>query len=199
MHSIATAAAAVVKEDSVASRAPILPAWGELIFGIIAFLILLELVRRFVVPKLEQAYAERTAAIEGGMEQAEQAQQEAEQAKHQYEEQLAHARAEAAKIRDDARAQGAQIIAEMREQANAESTRIIESAHKQTVVERQQAEVELRGHVGQLSTDLASKIVGESLEDEARQRGIVDRFLAELESGDVKPEKVGSSAPEAGV
>ena len=50
----------------------------------------------------------------------------------------------------------------------------------------------LRGEVGRLSTDLAGRIVGESLEDEARQKGIVERFLAELESGDIQPEKVES-------
>jgi F-type H+-transporting ATPase subunit b len=54
--------------------------------------------------------------------------------------------------------------------------------------------VQLRSEVGRLSTDLASRIVGESLEDETRQRGIVDRFLADLESGTIKPEKVGEGA-----
>jgi F-type H+-transporting ATPase subunit b len=45
--------------------------------------------------------------------------------------------------------------------------------------------------VGRLSTELASRIVGESLHDEARQSGIVERFIAELESGAVRPETVG--------
>ena len=73
-------------------------------------------------------------------------------------------------------------------QAQAEAARITESAHKQIEAERQQAVVSLRGEVGRLSTDLASRIVGESLHDETRQRGIVDRFLAELEAGEIRPE-----------
>jgi F-type H+-transporting ATPase subunit b len=48
--------------------------------------------------------------------------------------------------------------------------------------------------VGRLSTDLASRIVGESLHEETRQKGIVDRFLAELEAGEIQPEKVGEDA-----
>jgi F-type H+-transporting ATPase subunit b len=80
----------------------------------------------------------------------------------------------------------------MRNQANAEAARITESAKRQIEAERQQAVVQLRQEVGTMSTALASKIVGESLEDEVRQKGIVDRFLAELESGAVTPEKVGS-------
>ena len=48
--------------------------------------------------------------------------------------------------------------------------------------ERQQAITSLRNEVGALATELASKIVGESLEDQVRQSRIVDRFIAELEA-----------------
>ena len=82
----------------------------------------------------------------------------------------------------------------MREPANTEAARITETAHKQIEAERQQAMVQLRGEVGQISTALASKIVGESLEEETRQRGIVDRFLADLETGAVRPEKLGAGS-----
>lgn len=196
MHSVALAGLAASSDKNVADRYPILPQWSELIFGLIIFAVILFVVWKKVVPNLEKAYAERTAAIEGGMKQAEEVQKQAEEAKSQYEAQLSDARAEAAKIREDARTEGTQIVTEMRAQAGAESARIIDSAHKQTEAERQQAQVELRSHVGRLSTDLAGKIVGESLEDETRQRGIVERFLSGLESGDVKPQKVGTTPSE---
>ena len=86
----------------------------------------------------------------------------------------------------------------MREQAQAEANRITETAHKQIDAERRQAVVSLRGEVGRLSTDLASRIVGESLHDEVRQKGLVERFLAELESGAIRPEKVGTDSAGAG-
>jgi F-type H+-transporting ATPase subunit b len=165
-----------------------------MIVGLIAFGILYWLYKTKVVPRMEELYAERTAAIEGGMQQAEEAQQQAQAALEQYQAQLAEARAEAARIREEAREQGAAIVAEMRGHAQSEAARITEAAHKQIEAERQQAVVSLRSEVGRLSTDLAGRIVGESLEDEARQRGIVDRFLAELEAGDIKPEKVGEGA-----
>lgn len=167
--------------------------WGELIAGFIFFAILYWAVAKYVVPRLEKAYADRTAAIEGGMHKAEEAQKEAEAALEEYKAQLADARAEASRIREEAKVQGSAIIAEMRTQAQTEATRITESAHKQIEAERQQAIVSLRSEVGRLSTDLASRIVGESLHDETRQKGIVDRFLAELESGQVRPEAVGSA------
>jgi F-type H+-transporting ATPase subunit b len=186
-------------EDTTGQRLPILPLMGELIFGLVAFAILYWVVAKMVVPNLEKAYAERTAAIEGGMQQAEEAQQQAQAALEQYQAQLTEARAEAARIREEAREQGAAIVAEMRSQAQSEAGRITEAAQKQIEAERQQAVVSLRSEVGRLSTDLASRIVGESLQEETRQKGIVDRFLAELEAGEIQPEKVGAAAPAAPV
>jgi len=186
----ATHVAALVTAGE-ADKLPVLPHTGELIFGLIAFVILYFIVKNKVVPNLEKAYADRTAAIEGGMHQAQEAQQEAAAALEQYKAQLAEARVEAARIRGEAQEQGAAIIAELRAQAQVEANRIAEASHKQIEAERQQAVVSLRSEVGRLSTDLASRIVGESLQDEARQSGIVERFLAELEAGEVRPETVG--------
>ena len=176
---------------------PLLPHPAELIVGLVAFGVLYWIFSTKVAPKMEAMYEERAAAIEGGMAQAEEAQAEARAALEKYNAQLAGARTEANEIREAAREQGASIVAEMRGQAQSEAARITESAKRQVDAERQQAVVSLRQEVGALSTTLASKIVGESLEDEVRQNGIVDRFLAELEAGDVKPEKVAPAGQDA--
>ena len=161
---------------------PVIPHPGELIFGLIAIAILYWVVKTRVVPRLETVFAERTAAIEGGIAKAEEAQAAAQAALEEYQTQLSEARAEASRIRQEARAEGATIIAEMRERAQAEANRITAAAQQQIQAERQQAVVQLRGEVGRLATDLASRIVGESLEDHVRASGVVDRFLAEIES-----------------
>jgi F-type H+-transporting ATPase subunit b len=189
----ATQVAALVTAGE-AEQLPVLPHKGELIFGLIAIAILYVIVKKKVVPNLEKAYADRTAAIEGGMHKAEEAQQQAQAALEQYKAQLAEARAEASRIRAEAQEQGAAIIADLRGHAQTEAARITEAAHKQIEAERQQAMVSLRAEVGRLSTDLASRIVGESLHEETRQKGIVERFLAELESGEARPETVGQDA-----
>lgn len=193
--------ASAATEDPEATALPILPYLPELIVGLVIFGIFFFIVSKYVVPNLEKAYAERKAAIEGGMSQAEEAQREAEATKRRYEQQLADARDEAARIREEAREQGASIIAEMRGQAQAEAARITEGAQKQIRAEHAQALTSLRSEVGRLSTDLASRIVGESLHDETRRSGIVDRFLEELEAGRVRPEAVGhgTSTPAAHV
>lgn len=161
---------------------PVLPHLSEIILGLVAFLLLLFVVWKFVVPRFEKLYAERTTAIEGGIRKAEQAQADAEQALQQYKAQLAEARAESARIRDDARLEAEQIKTEITEQARAESARIVAQGTAQLEARRSQIVAELRADLGRNAVDLASRVVGESLEDEACRRGTVDRFLDELDA-----------------
>jgi len=178
---VSAVAAVVTAENTDPNEYPILPEWGELIFGLVAFAILYFIVARYVVPRLEQIFAERTAAIEGGIAKADEAMREAEQAREEYQRELQGARAAAARIREDARAEAAQIGAELRQRAQGDAARITAAAQQQMEAERQQAMVQLRAEVGRLAVDLASRIVEESLTDDARQQRVVDRFLAELE------------------
>ncbi|MET1073116.1 MAG: F0F1 ATP synthase subunit B [Umezawaea sp.] len=161
---------------------PVIPHISELILGLVAFLLLLWIMQKFVSPRFEALYSERAAKIEGGIERAEQAQAEAQKALDEYKAQLAEARAEAARIRDDARAEGTQIVEELREQAQAESARIVAQGQHQLDAQRAQIVAELRADLGRVAVELAGKVVGEALEDEARRRGTVDRFLNELDA-----------------
>jgi len=163
------------------SQNPLIPTWTELIIGTIVFLLVFGVLGKILMPRIQQTLAERTELIEGGLARSEEAQAEAKELLDQYRQQLAEARHEAARLREEAREQGAQIIAEMREQAQAEARRVTEAAQAQIEAERQQALTALRAEVGTLATELASRIVGESLTDEARQSRMVDRFLSELE------------------
>jgi F-type H+-transporting ATPase subunit b len=160
---------------------PLVPSGAELIIGAICFIVVFGILGKMLLPRAQQMLAQRTELIEGGLAKSEEAQAEAKELLDQYREQLREARHEAARLREEAREQGAQIIAEMREQAQAEARRIAESAQAQIQAERQQALASLRTEVGTLATELASRIVGESLADEARQSRMVDRFLGELE------------------
>jgi F-type H+-transporting ATPase subunit b len=160
---------------------PLVPNLTELITGLIAFFIVFGALAKLLLPRIQQTLEQRTDAIEGGLKRAEEAQAEASHVLEQYRAQLADARREASRIREEAREQGAQIIAEMREQGQAEYARLTAAAQAQTESDRQQALTSLRAEIGSLSVELASKVVGESLENEARQRRTVDRFLDQLE------------------
>ncbi|MGY1689868.1 F0F1 ATP synthase subunit B [Geodermatophilus sp. SYSU D00697] len=160
---------------------PLLPPVGEIIIGLIAFAIVFFVFAKFVAPRFEQVFRARREAIEGGIERAEAMQAEAKAALDQYRAQLAEARTEAAQIRDQARAEGQQILEELRAQAQQESARILARGEEQLAASRQQVVNELRGHIGALAVDLAGRVVGESLEDQARRSGTVDRFLDQLD------------------
>ncbi|GGG57591.1 ATP synthase subunit b [Kocuria dechangensis] len=161
---------------------PLFPNVWEMVITLIGFLILLFLVVKFVVPAFERVYSERTEAIEGGLAKAKAAQAEAAAARDEYNQQLESARLEAQKIREEARLEGDKILADFKDRANAESARITENAHRTIEAERSAAVASLRTEVGALATQLASKIVGESLDDDARANRVVDRFLADLET-----------------
>ena len=171
-----------VLAESASAPNPLVPSLGEIIVGLIAFTILYFVVAKLVVPRFEQLYKERTDAIEGGMSRAQEAQEQAAAALASYQSQLADARGEAARIREDGREQGAAILAEMREQAQAESARIAAAAGVQIEAERLAALAMLRHEVGTMAADLSAKIVGQQMADEAAQRAVIDQFIAELEA-----------------
>jgi F-type H+-transporting ATPase subunit b len=167
---------------AASSPNPLVPNWTEVIVGAIGFFIVFFALWKVLLPRITTVLDERTEKIEGGLQRAEELQAEATRTLERYQAQLADARHEAARLREEAREQGAGIIAEMREQAQAEARRITEAAQSQIAADRQQAFASLRAEIGTLSVQLASKIVGESLDDEARQSRVVDRFLADLET-----------------
>ena len=156
------------------------PALYDIVWSLIPFLVVL-FIWKFVLPMFKRVLDERTERIEGGIEKAEAAQAEAKAALNKYNAQLAEARSEAAKIRDDARAQGQQIIADMKAEAQTESDRIIAAGQQQLAAQRQQIVTELRSDLGRQSVDLAERLMGEQLSDSVHRSGTIDRFLADLD------------------
>jgi F-type H+-transporting ATPase subunit b len=167
-----------------AEHNPILPIWQEVVLGLISFGLLCFVLMRYVFPRMEKTFAARVDAIEGGIKRAEVAQAEANQLLEQYRAQLAEARTEAARIRDEARADAEDIRQDVLAKAREESERIIAAGRDQLGAQRESIVRQLRAEVGSLAVDLAGRIVGESLADEARSRGTVERFIAELDRAD---------------
>jgi F-type H+-transporting ATPase subunit b len=183
MHSVITAQAllntAAAAEEEIN---PLLPASYDILWSAVCFAIIVVAFLWKVLPNVRKTLDERAALIEGGITKAENAQAEANAALEEYKKQLADARAEAARIREQARADGNAIIAELKEQATIEAARVTASAKASIEAERQSALVSLRSEVGSLAIDLASGVIGESLSDDKKAAAVVDRFLAELEA-----------------
>jgi F-type H+-transporting ATPase subunit b len=159
----------------------LLPVWSELIWGSLAFLILLFGMFKFVFPKLNETLLERAAAIQGKMEAADAKLLAAEASKADYEASLADARGEADRIIAEAKATADSLRDEARTRAEAEAAQILERAEAAVAADRERVLSELRGQVGALSVELASRIVEREL-DGATHEALVDEYIAQLSS-----------------
>ena len=154
---------------------------GTYLVELLAFAILVWIFGKYLIPPINKAMTARQEAIRTEFAELDEAKVGARQAEADYKEQLNNAKHEAAKIREDAREQGAQIVQDARDKAQVEADRIVEHAHTQIEADRKAAFSSLRRDVGSLATTLAGRIVGESMDDDERQGRVVERFLADLE------------------
>lgn len=155
---------------------------GTFIVEVVAFFLIFAILKRYVVPPVSKAMNGRQELIRKQLEEARLAKERLAAAEVEYQTALAQTRTDAARIRDEARAQGQQIIEEMRALAQQEADRIAVREQGRLVAERQQIVAQLRTEVGAIAVELAGRVVGESLTDDARQRRVVERFLEELEA-----------------
>ncbi|HET8739214.1 MAG TPA: F0F1 ATP synthase subunit B [Acidimicrobiia bacterium] len=158
----------------------LLPAWPELIAGIIAFSLVFFFVWRWVWPSLSKTIETRQGAIAGELTAAEKAKAEAESLRADYQAQLANARAEASRIVEEARKSAEQIRADIIAKAEVEAEQIRARAREEAAGEKARALAEAKSQVGDIAIELASKIVGEAL-DEEKHKALIDRYLADLE------------------
>ena len=173
---------AILAAAAEAEVNPLRPELYDIIWSAVCFAIIAVFFIWKFLPAVQKTLDARAEAIEGGIKKAEIAQAEAAAALAQYTDQLAEGRAEAAKIRDQARVDGTKILNELKEQATVEAARIAASAQATIEAERQSALVSLRSEVGSLAIDLASGVIGQSLSDDKKASALVDQFLADLES-----------------
>lgn len=174
--------ASVIRAAEEAPPSPLFPQPYDIIWSAVCFAVVLFFFWKYALPKITAMLDERSAQIEGQIESATVAKAEADAALEEYRAQLADARGEAAKIREQARLDGTKILAELKEQATAEAARITAAAQATIEAERQAALVSLRNEVGSLAITLASGVIGESLGEDKRASALIDRFLSDLEA-----------------
>ena len=160
---------------------PLIPAWYDITWSSVVFVILLTFFWFKVLPGFKKMLDERAKAIEGRLADAEAAQKAAEERTMAVEAEQAKLRTESSAIREEARAEGAAILSEMKSQAALDAERLTQLAQSALEAERDSAVRALREEIGGLAIELASKIVGAKLEEDAVANKVVDDFIAELE------------------
>ncbi|MEY3971725.1 MAG: hypothetical protein RLY84_118 [Actinomycetota bacterium] len=161
---------------------PLLPAIYDITWSSVVFVVLLTFFWFKVLPGFKKMLDERAKAIEGRLAEAEAAQKAAEERTAAVEAEQEKLRAESSTIREEARAEGAAILAEMKAQASAESERLAQVAKSALDAERESAMNALRNEVGGLAIELASRIVAVKLQDDSIANKVVDDFIKELEA-----------------
>ena len=150
----------------------------------IAFLLILGIIGRYILPRIQTPLRERQEIIRKQMEDSDEAKKKLAEAETAYKEALTEARVEAAQIREHARAEAQRTVEELREQAHEEANRIIARGEEQLSLQRSVIVRELRAEIGTLAVELSEKIVDDRLASDAKVRATVDTFLAGLEAQD---------------
>jgi F-type H+-transporting ATPase subunit b len=163
-----------------ASNIFILPNF-TIVFEVVAFLLLLWFLARYVLPPVQRGMSARQEYIRAQIADSEAAKTRLERAEAEYAEAVARTRAELTEIREQAHADAARTREELLAAAREEAERIRVRAEEQLAAERARAIGELRGEVGRLATELAGRIVGEALADSELQHRVIDRFLADFQ------------------
>ena len=149
---------------------------------IFAFIIILAVMYKFVVPPLQKSVTLRQEMIAKQIADSKEAKERLDAAEAEYKTMVSEARTEAAKAREEGNKARQEIIESAKEEARLEAEGVTSRAEARLEVERSQVFAELRGEIGRLAVELSERIVGESLADDDRQSRVVDRFLTELEN-----------------
>ena len=159
----------------------VLPPFEELVWGAIAFGLVLFALMRFAFPKLRQAMEARQAEIEGNLQDAEAAKAEAQGARDEYKKQLAEARSEGNRIIEEARQQAEQVRKDVVAKAEKDAEAVTARAQEQIEAERARALSELQTTIATVSIELAEKVVGRTI-DASAQKELVDAYISEVAS-----------------
>ncbi len=178
---LATEGAVEAAEESSGGLTLILPEAAELVWGLLAFIGVYLVLRRFAFPSLNSMLDERRSSIQGKMEEAEAMRAEAAQAKSEYEASIADAKGDANRIREEAKADAARIREDLVGQAEEEAATVRERAQSEAAMERERTLQELRAEVSAMSVELASRIVEKEI-DPATHRDLVDSYINNLSS-----------------
>ena len=157
-----------------------IPEVYDIVWSLIILVIVAVFFYKFFMPKFNAIFDERAAKIQGNIAKAEQARKDADEAKAKYEAQLSTARVDAAKIRDDARAEAPTSSPTLVPAPSPMRPRSPHPHSARSNPSTSQAIVSLKGEVGALATALAGKILGAKLEDNDVQSSMIDSMIDDL-------------------
>lgn len=158
---------------------------GTFIFEWIIFILVVIFLAKKVIPRITTMVDARQAAIKKQFDDAEETKARLEKAERDYAEALVETKREATRLREQAQAERGQIVDEARTEAQTRVEEMLANAETRIAAERQQAILALRAEIGELATTLAERVVHDSLREDARQRKLVEDFIAGVGAGEL--------------
>ncbi len=155
---------------------------GTFLAELVAFLLVLAVFAKWILPYLRRMMREREEHIRNSIDAAEQARVDAAATARERHEALDAARQEARQIVEQANEVAEQLREEARERGEAEYERLLQAARAEIELERQRARDEVMNEVGDLVLRAAERVIGEGLDD-ARHRALVDEAIIAAQSG----------------
>ncbi|MAG16835.1 MAG: ATP synthase F0 subunit B [Phycisphaerae bacterium] len=151
--------------------------------AIIAFVILLVVLRKFAWGPILSGLQDREAKIKGDLEEAEKAANEANATLTEYKAKLADAQEQARAMIDQSRADAQRVAAEIKDDTQNEINQMKERAQQDIGAAKEQALGEIYQQTAALATDVAGRILQRQI-DETDQQRLVDESLGQLKRGD---------------
>lgn len=152
---------------------------GTLIVEIVAFLVVLFVIGRYVLPRVNKALEDRQDQIRQSLEAAEQAKTEADETRAQRQGILDEARQQARQIVTQANTSAERVRAEAAERGQQEYERLVASAESEINLARQRAIDEVSARVAGLVLAVAQQVIGREVDAEAH-RALIDEAVAAL-------------------
>jgi F-type H+-transporting ATPase subunit b len=174
-----TAEVNAAAEDCYKAPNLVTPAIGEIVWGALAFFIVLFILVKFAFPALKKGLAAREDRIRSDLERAESARVEAETQLSEYQHQLAEARAEAGRIIEEARQAADGVRQDLLAKAEADAAEARTRATEDIRLATQRATADLQGRVADLSIELAEKVVEKNL-DRATQIQLIENYINQV-------------------
>ncbi|MDP6153332.1 MAG: F0F1 ATP synthase subunit B [Phycisphaeraceae bacterium] len=151
--------------------------------AIIAFVILLVVLRKFAWGPILSGLQDREAKIKGDLEEAEKAANEANATLTEYKAKLADAQEQARAMIDQSRGDAQRVAAEIKDDTQNEINQMKERAQQDIGAAKEQALGEIYQQTAALATDVAGRILQRQI-DETDQQRLVDESLGQLKRGD---------------
>lgn len=157
----------------------IVPALDEVIWGGLAFLVLLGFMQWKGFPAVKRAMDARSEKIRNDLDAADDAKTSAQRTRTEYEEKLKNAEEKAAVIIDEARAKASQLKLDLQAQAEAEIAEKRANASAEIDANRSRAIDDLRSEIATIAVDAAEQVVAVTINPETH-RQLIDDYIDQV-------------------